>query len=193
MRALVTAFDPFGGAAVNVSQQALALLPARAGGAELATAVLPTSFARAHPALAAAIAREAPELVLCTGQAEGRAALGVERVAINLQDARLPDNDGARPEERPVLAGGPAAYFSTLPAKAVLAALRAAGLPAEISYSAGTFVCNHVFYHLMRLAETSAHRWRAGFLHLPAPCAQLGAADAARGIALVIETALRPR
>jgi pyroglutamyl-peptidase len=131
------------------------------------------------------------------GQAGDRAALCVERVAVNIQDARIPDNDGARPTDAPVVAGGPAAYLSTLPVRAAVAALRAAELPAQLSMSAGTFVCNHVFYGLMHLAATRGHAFRGGFLHVPclpqqAPSGAPGLAldDIVSGIAIVLEAAV---
>jgi pyroglutamyl-peptidase len=105
--------------------------------------------------------------VLCVGQAGDRNALCLERVAINVQDARIADNDGAQPLDTPVIAGGPAAYFSMLPVKAAAARMQAAGLAAEVSNSAGTFVCNHVFYGLMHFAATGRQRFRGGFLHVP--------------------------
>src|SRR5688572_26173838 len=141
MKILVTAFDPFGGEKVNASAAAIRLLPPRAGALEIVTQELPTSYARSLPALEAAIARADPGIVLCVGQAADRPALCVERVAVNLQHARVPDNDGALPAEVPVVAGGPAAYLATLPVRAAVAALRAQELPAQLSMSAGTFVC----------------------------------------------------
>jgi pyroglutamyl-peptidase len=196
MKALVTAFDPFGGEAVNASFEALRRLPARAGKLEISTAALPTSFARSFPVLEEAIARFEPDIVLAVGQAGERAALCVERIAVNLQDAEIADNDGARPADSAIVAGGPAAYLSTLQVRAALAGLNAAGLPAQLSMSAGTFVCNHVFYGLMHLAATGRRRFRAGFLHvprLPDP-ARPGApsmtpSDIARGIVIVLEAA----
>ena len=195
MKALVTGFDPFGGERTNASMEAVRALPARLGPLEIATAVLPTSYARALPALEAAIARAQPDLVLCVGQAGERAALCLERVAVNLQDAEMADNDGARPIDRPVVAGGPAAYLATLPVRAAVAALRAGELPAQLSMSAGSFVCNHVFYGLMHLASASGHPFRSGFLHVPRlPQAGGGAPgmpleDIVKGIVLVLETA----
>jgi pyroglutamyl-peptidase len=196
MKALVTGFEPFGGDSVNASLEAARRLPGRIGDLDVAVAVLPTSYARALPALEAAIARERPDIVLCVGQAEGRAALSIERVAVNLQDARIADNDGVCPQDLPVVPGGPAAYLSTLPVRAAVAALRAEELAAELSMSAGTFVCNHVFYGLMHLAATRRPSLRAGFLHVPClpqqapPGAPSMALDAiVRGIATVLEAA----
>jgi pyroglutamyl-peptidase len=167
MKALITGFEPFGGERVNPSAEALRRLPARLGALDIATRELPTVYGEALPALREAIASSAPDIVLCTGLAGGRSALSLERVAINVDDARIPDNRGNRPIDEPVVRGGPAAYLTTLPIKAAAAALRDAGIPAEVSNSAGTFLCNHVFYGLMHEAATGEHRFRGGFLHVP--------------------------
>lgn len=200
MKALVTAFEPFGGERVNASLEAVQRLPPHPGKLDIVTAVLPTSFARAPAALEVAIAQTWPEIVLCVGQAGGRAALCVERVAINLQDAHIADNDGAQPRDTPVIAGAPVAYFSTLPVRKALAALHAAKLPAEISNSAGTFVCNQVFYSLMHYAASSERPFRGGFLHVPRLLQQrtrgsegpaMALDDIVRGITIVLEAAGR--
>ena len=195
MRVLVTGFEPFGGDAINASIEAVRRLPPRIGALDIATAELPTSYRRAHAALEAAIANAAPRIVLCIGQAAERASLCVERVAVNIQDSRIPDNDGLQPVDTPIVPGGPAAYLSTLPARAAVAALNAAELPAEISMSAGTFVCNHVFYGLMHFAALGGQPFLGGFLHVPRLPQQTGAAaglaleDMVRGIGVVLETA----
>lgn len=200
MKALVTAFEPFGGERVNASLEAVQRLPPHPGKLDIVTAVLPTSFARAPAALEVAIAQTWPEIVLCVGQAGGRAALCVERVAINLQDAHIADNDGMQPRDTPVIAGAPVAYFSTLPVREALAALHAAKLPAEISNSAGTFVCNQVFYSLMHYAASSERPFRGGFLHVPRLLQQrtrgsegpaMALDDIVRGITIVLEAAGR--
>jgi pyroglutamyl-peptidase len=195
MRVLVTGFDPFGGESINASLEAVRRLPERIGALEIVTAALPTSYSRSLPALEAAIARARPQIVLCVGQAGDRSALCVERVAVNIQDARIPDNDGEQPVDTPVVAGGPAAYLATLPVRAAVAALRAEELPAELSMSAGTFVCNHVFYGLMHIAAKRRHPFRGGFLHVPSLPQQaqgsapsMTAEDIAHGIGMVLET-----
>jgi pyroglutamyl-peptidase len=167
MKALVTGFEPFAGDAVNPAGEAVLQLPSRLGDLAIHTRVLPTVFGRAIAALEDAIGTVRPDIVLCVGLAGGRAELSLERVAINIDDARIPDNDGQQPIDRPIAAGGPAAYFTGLPVKAAVAAMREAGLPAIVSNTAGTFVCNHVFYGLMHLAATRQLPWRGGFLHVP--------------------------
>jgi pyroglutamyl-peptidase len=167
MKALVTGFEPFGGEDINPSSAAIRRLPPSLGRLIVATRTVPTSFGQALEALDQALTEQRPDIVLAVGQAGGRSALSLERVAINLDDAQIADNAGARPIDRPIVPGGPAAYFSTLPIKAALQALRAAGLPAAISESAGTYVCNHLFYGLMHRAALAGNAWRGGFLHIP--------------------------
>lgn len=196
MRALVTAFEAFGGERVNASQAAVKRLPQSIKGMTFETLVLPTSFARAPAALAEGIARTAPDVVLCVGEAGDRHHLCLERVAINCCDARIADNDGMRPTGSHSIEGGPAAYFSTLPLNPMLAALRAAGLASDISNSAGSFVCNHVFYALMHLAAAQGNRWRGGFLHVPyafdpvaRPQARMRIDDIVRAIVISLDAA----
>lgn len=163
---LLTGFEPFGGEQQNPSMALVRSLEGESiGGLRIVTAVLPCSFGRAPAALNAALEQSSPALVLAMGQAGGRSELSLERVAINLMDARIADNDGAQPVDQPVDPRGPAAYFSTLPIKAMMVASRSAGVPAAVSHSAGTFVCNQVFYILQhRLAR---QRVASGFMHLP--------------------------
>lgn len=167
MKALVTGFEPFGGDGVNPSGEALKLLPERLGNLRIETRLLPCRFGAAITVIDEALTALAPDIVLATGLAGGRTELSLERVAINIDDARIADNGGAQPVDRPIVANGPAAYFATLPIKAAVVAMREAGLPAAVSNSAGTFVCNHVFYRLMHLAATRFPAIRAGFLHVP--------------------------
>ncbi|MBX3713926.1 MAG: pyroglutamyl-peptidase I [Lysobacter sp.] len=198
---LLTGFDPFGGDTVNPSWEAVSRLHGKSiAGRQIVAEELPTTFDGAPKALRAALRRHAPELVLCIGQAGGRASMSLERVAINVNDARIPDNAGAQPIDTPVVRRGPAAYFTTLPIKAMHADLRAAGIPAEISQTAGTFVCNQVFYVLMHaLAGT---RIRGGFVHIPFLPQQVEAMPGTpsldldtivAGLQVCIETALRTR
>jgi pyroglutamyl-peptidase len=167
MKALVTGFDAFGGDKVNPSSLAVGRLKRKIGGLTIHTVELPTSYSRSPIVLRAAIHEVQPDIVLSVGQAGGRSELCLERVAINVQDARIKDNDGKQPIDRPVVRDGPAAYLSTLPIKACVAEMRKAGLPAAVSNSAGTFVCNHVFYAVMDMAEQHSMGFRAGFLHIP--------------------------
>src|SRR5438067_2444225 len=142
MKALVTGFEPFGGETINPALDALERLPPRLGALAIETRMLPAVFGQALDGLEESVRATAPDIVLCVGLAGGRAALSLERVAINIDDARIPDNNERQPIDRPVVAGGPAAYFTNLPIKAAVAGLRAAGLPAIVSNTAGTFVCN---------------------------------------------------
>jgi pyroglutamyl-peptidase len=194
LRALVTGFEPFGGESLNASYAAVSRLPQRIGNLEISTAQLPTSYARCGAALEREIRRIDPAMVLCVGEAGDRTTLNVERVAINVQDARIADNDGAQPADLPIVSGAPAAYFATLPVRAIHAALTAAGLPAEISNSAGTFVCNHAFYSLMHFAATPGNKLRGGFLHVPGwrsdttqSAGAMRLADIVRGIIIALE------
>lgn len=204
MRVLLTGFEPFEQQEVNASWAAVREVAAGwdddAEGAALVTALLPVSFARAPGVLDALLAEVRPDLVVCVGEAGGRSAVGVERVAVNVQDARIPDEDGAQPVDVPVVPGGPDAYFSTLPVKACLAAVLAAGVPGEVSNTAGTYVCNTVAYALGNglAGGAAALGARGGFVHVPRLPAQvppgaasLGAAEAAAGLTAVLRAALR--
>jgi len=165
---LLTGFEPFGGESVNTSQQlALALHGAQLGGLRVEAAVLPCRFASSLSALDALIQQHRPVCVVALGQAASRRALSFERVAINWIDARIPDNDGAQPVDVPVLPGAPPARFTTLPIKAQMAAAQAAGTPVEMSLSAGSFVCNQVFFGLQQRLRRQT-TVRSGFIHVPA-------------------------
>jgi pyroglutamyl-peptidase len=180
---LLTGFEPFGGETVNPSWLiASALDGETVDGARVRALRLPTEFRRSASVLRAALRRRTPSLVVALGQAGGRAALSIERVAINVDDARIPDNAGARPIDAPVVRGGPAAHFSTLPVKAIAAALQARGIPAEVSQTAGTFVCNHVFYVLQH--ALAGRRVRSGFVHVPYLPEQAAARPGAPGLPL---------
>lgn len=165
---LLTGFEPFGGESVNPSwlaaQQAAERLTA--GGQPAVAVQLPCAFGRSLGVLEAALAEHCPDIVLCVGQAGGRERISIERVAINVDDARIPDNAGLQPVDEEVVAGGPAAFFSTLPIKACREAVARLGIPVEVSQTAGTYVCNHVFYGLMDLLA-GGEGARGGFIHVP--------------------------
>lgn len=162
---LLTGFEPFGGDAVNPSGDAVrAVGDSWHGPGTLVTEILPVTFAGAASRLRELIAQHHPEVVIAAGLASGRAAVGVERVAVNLADARIPDNEGAQPIDEPCVPGAAAAAFATLPVKAIARAMQDAGIPAEVSHTAGTFVCNHVFFTAL---DAAAPGTRAGFVHVP--------------------------
>lgn len=183
MTLLLTGFAPFGGEELNPSWEAVRRLNGeRLGDLPVVAAQLPTEFGAALRVLDELLDRHRPTLVVAVGQAGGRAELSLERIAINVDDARIPDNGGRQPIDEPVVPGGPAAYFSTLPIKAMVHALRAAGFPAAVSQTAGTFVCNHVFYGLQhRLQGTGV---RGGFIHIPYLPAQAANQPGAPSMAL---------
>ncbi len=166
---LLTGFEPFENEPVNPSWEAVrALDGARIGDAVIVARQLPCVFGRAIDAIDALVASLQPDVVIAVGQAGGRTELSIERVAINVDDARIADNAGAQPIDNPIATDGPAAYFASLPIKAIVRDLRAAGVPAMVSQTAGTFVCNHVFYGLMHtLAQRGATGTRGGFIHIP--------------------------
>lgn len=167
MKILVTGFDPFGGEKVNPALEAVKSLPSVIHGAEIRWVEIPTVFYKSAEVLEAEIVRYQPDVVLCIGQAGGRASLTPERVAINQDDARIPDNQGNQPIDTPIRLDGEAAYFSTLPIKAMVQAIKEDGLPATVSNTAGTFVCNHLMYQALYLADKKFPNMRAGFMHIP--------------------------
>jgi pyroglutamyl-peptidase len=189
---LLTGFEPFGGATLNPSWLGVQALHGReVAGCRVVAARLPTVFDLSLQALHELLAAHRPTLVVCVGVASSRRALSLERVAINLNDASLADNHGQQPVDTPVVEGGPSAYFSSLPLKAMLLALQRRSVPVELSQTAGTFVCNHVFYGLMhRLATQPALRGtRGGFVHVP-ELDVLPLTALVGGLHLLIETAL---
>ena len=167
MKILVTGFDPFGGEKVNPALEAVKSLPSVIHGAEIRWVEIPTVFYQSAEVLEAEIDRYQPDVVLCIGQAGGRTSLTPERVAINQDDARIPDNQGNQPIDTPIRLDGEAAYFSTLPIKAMVQAIKEEELPASVSNSAGTFVCNHLMYQALYLADKKFPNMRAGFMHIP--------------------------
>ena len=168
---LLTGFDPFGGSAHNPSWLiAQALHGQRIAGHQVVAAQLPTVFGQSLQRLQSLLQEHQPSVTLCLGLAGGRAALSIERIGININDARIPDNCGAQPIDTPVQADGPAAYFASLPLKAMLRSVQQAGVPCEVSQTAGTFVCNHVLYGLMHMLQAQGvgpAGARGGFVHVP--------------------------
>ncbi|MFK8845269.1 pyroglutamyl-peptidase I [Streptomyces sp. Ac-502] len=199
-RILLTGFEPFDGESSNPSWEAVRAAAAEPpAGLEITAVELPCVYGRSRTALREAVAAHDPDIVLCVGQAGGRPDLTVERVAVNIDDARIPDVAGAQPIDEPIVPGGPAAYFAALPVKACVAAVREAGVPASVSNTAGTFVCNHVFYDLMHLIATERPALRGGFVHVPyAPhqvagrsLPSLAVSAVAEGLGVIAATAVR--
>ena len=173
MKILVTGFDPFGGESVNPAYEAVKLLPDVIGGEEIVKLEIPTVFYLSGPAVEEGIRKYQPDVVICVGQAGGRASISVEKVAINFVDARIPDNNGEQPLDEPLQADGPAAYFATLPVKAMVQHVKEAGLPCYLSFTAGTYVCNSIMYNVLYMCEKRYPGIRAGFIHVPYACGQV--------------------
>lgn len=167
MKILVTGFDPFGGEKINPAIEAVKLLPKRIEAAEIIKLEIPTIFNKSAEVVKQAIIQEQPDYVLNVGQAGGRRALTPERVAININDGSIPDNAGYQPLGEPIQPDGPAAYFTQLPIKAMVAAIRQAGVPASVSNTAGTYVCNHIFYQVQYMRDKEFPNLKAGFIHIP--------------------------
>ena len=171
LKILITGFEPFGGETLNPSWEVAKQLDGvQVLGAQVVAVQLPCVFSTALAALSKALATHQPQIVVSLGQADGRSDFSIERVAINVCDARIPDNEGAQPIDEPIAVNGPAAYFSTLPIKKMASALKAHGFPAAISQTAGTFVCNQVFYGLQHALAGKAVM--SGFVHVPLMPAQ---------------------
>lgn len=200
MRVLITGFDPFGGEPINPAYEAVKMLPDEIAGAQIIKREIPTSFGRGTAEVVRQIELCQPDLVLNVGQAGGAAGLRVERVAINLADARIPDNDGAQPVDEPLIRDGASAYFSTLPVKAMVRGVQAKGYPCQLSYTAGTYVCNAVMYTVLHTAQKYPGM-RAGFVHVPYAVSQLNGKapdtpampleDIAQALTAAVEAAVR--
>ncbi|HET6555213.1 MAG TPA: pyroglutamyl-peptidase I [Dyella sp.] len=201
-RILLTGFTPFGNEDINPSWEAVRELEGRhIAGHVVVARLLPTIFAESRRELGLMVDEVAPAILLGVGQAGGRSRLSLERVAINVQDARMADNAGVQPIDEAIVADGPAAYFSSLPIKAMLKALLAEGVPAEVSNTAGTFVCNHVAYLMLHLAARH-HDLRAGFIHIPYLPSQaarfpnapsMAQEDVVRGLIIALQVAATQR
>ena len=167
-KVLLTGFEPFGKATLNPSGEIVKQI----SGDNIVTAILPVAYAQSAERLLALIAEHNPDVVICLGQAEGRTHISPERIAINLDDARLADNEGVIRNDVPIIAGGPVAYESTLPIKDIVKAINDAGVPAAVSLSAGAFLCNHVFY--VAQDHFKGTKVRSGFVHVPLMDEQTG-------------------
>ena len=167
MKILVTGFDPFDGEPINPSWEAVRRLPNTLKSAEIIKVQIPTSFGRSAHVVRAAILEHDPDVVVSVGQAGGESAVSPERVAVNIDDGRIPDNDGHQPIDTPIRSDGPAAYFSLLPVNAMVMAISEAGIPAAISDTAGTYVCNHVMYQVLYMIDREYSGKRGGFVHVP--------------------------
>lgn len=167
MKILVTGFEPFNQEKINPAWEAVKQLPDTIAGAEIIKLEVPTVFHQSAKLVETAIQQHQPAVTLHIGQAGGRTAITPERVAINLDDALIPDNDGNQPIDHVIQKDGAPAYFTQLPIKAMVTALKEAGLPASISNSAGTYVCNHLMYQTLYLIEKDYPNMEAGFIHVP--------------------------
>lgn len=167
MKILVTGFDPFGEESVNPAIESVKKLPKTINGAEIITLEIPTVIKKSLAKIQEAILAHNPAVILSIGQAGGRSEITVERIGINVDDYKIPDNEGNQPIDEPIAKDGPAAYFVNLPIKAMVANIQAGKIPSSISNTAGTFICNHVTYGVQHLIATKYPGKRAGFIHIP--------------------------
>jgi pyroglutamyl-peptidase len=167
MKILVTGFDPFGGEPINPSWEAVRRLPDAVKSIEIIKAQIPTSFGRSADVVRAAILEHDPDVVICIGQAGGQLAISAERVASNVSEGRIPDNDGKQPIDTRIRADGPAAYFTSLPVEAMVTAMKKTGIPAVVSNNAGAYVCNHLMYQVLYMIDHEFPGKRGGFVHVP--------------------------
>ncbi len=196
MKVLLTGFEPFGGETLNPAKEAVKMVKSEIKGAEIVKCYVPVVFGKAIETVHEAMKKENPDVVLCIGQAGGRYEMTPERVAINCDDARIPDNEGNSPVDQPVFADGAPAYFSTLPIKKMVQYMKAANVPASISNTAGTYVCNHLMYGVRYYIEKEFPNAIGGFMHVPylheqvmtkANTASLSKEDVIKGIEASIE------
>lgn len=167
MKVLITGFTPFGGEKINPSYEAIKLLNDEIAGAEIVKLEIPTVFRKSIDILDKAVEAEKPDVVICVGQAGGRFEISIERIAINMDDARIEDNEGNKPVDDAICDDGENAYFSNLPIKAMVKKIRENNIPASVSNTAGTFVCNHIMYGLLYLINKKYPHIKGGFIHVP--------------------------
>lgn len=167
MKILVTGFDPFGGETINPAWEAVKSLPDSINGTDIKKVEIPTVFGKAEEVTKKVINEFNPDYVLNVGQAGGRFSLSPERVAINIDDARIPDNEGNQPIDKAIQENGEAAYFTQLPIKAMVESIKKSDIPAVVSNSAGTFVCNHIMYQVQYMIDKERPSVKGGFIHVP--------------------------
>lgn len=172
-KVLLTGFEPFGGETMNPAYEAVRNMRNEIAGAQILKLEIPVVYHEGANRILQVMESERPDLVISVGQAGGRAAVTPERIAVNLQDASVPDNAGHQYQERPIYEDGPAAYFSTLPIRRIVTKLLEAGIPSSISNSAGLYVCNDVMYHILYWMERKFPYMRGGFIHVPYACEQV--------------------
>ncbi|MEI6738445.1 MAG: pyroglutamyl-peptidase I [Pseudomonadota bacterium] len=199
---LVTGFEPFGGEVINPSWEIASALPSTILRYRIERIRVPTEFGRSIHVMTRALDQIQPAIVLSLGQAGGRSRLGVERIAINCDDASIADNAGKQPVDKAVAVTGPAAYFSTLPIKAMVLKMAEKNIPAEVSNSAGTFVCNHLMFGVLHYLASNSSKTRAGFMHVPYLPSQvlnlvntpsMSLADMIAGVEIAIKAAIKYR
>ena len=173
MKILVTGFDPFGGDKINPAYEAVKLIPAEVAGAEIIKEEVPTVFGKCGDVLENLVDKYKPDAVLCVGQAGGRSVMSIEKLAVNLAEARIPDNENQQPSDEAIVENGPPAYYSKLPVKAIVKTIKEQGIPSSISYTAGTYVCNYIMYRLLHLIDNKYPAMRGGFIHVPFVPAQV--------------------
>lgn len=167
MKVLITGFDPFGGESINPAWEAVKAMKDNIDGIEVIKLQIPTVFKKSAEKLFAGIEEHKPDAVICIGQAGGRYDMSVERVAINMDDGRIPDNEGYQPIDTPVYEDGENAYFATLPIKGIVKEIKLAKIPASVSNTAGTYVCNHIMYSLLYYISKNNLNIKGGFIHVP--------------------------
>lgn len=173
MKVLITGFDPFGGESINPAWEAVKLLPDTIAGAQIIKLQIPTVVNKSIEKIHEKMTAEDPDIVISIGQAGGRFGVTPERVAINITDARIPDNEGNQPIDIPIFEDGDAAYFSNLPVKAMVQAIKDAGYPSVLSNTAGTYICNHVMYGILYYIRKEFPNARGGFIHVPYAASQV--------------------
>lgn len=199
MKVLITGFDPFGGESINPAWEAVKALPDTVSGAEVIKLEIPTVFGKAVEKISEKVEEIKPDMVIAVGQAGGRFGVTPERVAINMDDARIKDNEGNQPIDATIQADGEAAYFTNLPIKAMVEEMKNAGIPGAVSNTAGTFVCNHVMYGILYMVDKKYPNMKGGFIHVPFIPQQvvakpntpsMAATDITKGLELCIKAAV---